>query len=91
MNKAELISAMSEKAELSKADTAKAIDAFVSVVSDALKTGDEVRIVGFGSFGVSDRAASKGRNPRTGEEIDIPASKQVRFKVGRSLKDELNG
>lgn len=85
MNKAELIDAMAASADLSKADAKKALDAFVGATSDALKGGDRVALVGFGSFSVSTRAARVGRNPQTGKEIDIPAKKVVKFKAGADL------
>jgi DNA-binding protein HU-beta len=85
MNKAELIDAMSDRAGLSKADSKKALDAFVDATSVALKDGDRVALVGFGSFSVSTRAARVGRNPQTGKEIDIPAKKVVKFKAGADL------
>ena len=85
MNKAELIDAMAAGANLSKADAKKALDAFVDATSGALKGGDRVALVGFGSFSVSTRAARTGRNPQTGKEIDIPAKKVVKFKAGADL------
>ena len=85
MNKAELIDAMAANAGLSKADAKKALDAFVSATTDALKKGDRVALVGFGSFSVSTRSARKGRNPQTGKEINIPAKKVVKFKAGADL------
>jgi DNA-binding protein HU-beta len=85
MNKAELIDAMAAGAGLSKADAKKALDAFVGSTTDALKKGDRVALVGFGSFSVSTRSARKGRNPQTGKEIDIPAKKVVKFKAGADL------
>lgn len=90
MNKNDLIAHVSERAGLSKADATKAVDATLDVISDSLKQGDEVRITGFGTFAVSNRAASEGRNPRTGEKIIIPASRQPKFKAGKGLKDLLN-
>ena len=87
MNKAELIAATAEKAELSKKDTEAAINAMVEVITKALKKGDKVQLVGFGSFEVKKRAARTGRNPRTKEEIKIPASKIPVFKAGKALKD----
>jgi DNA-binding protein HU-beta len=89
MNKNELISYISEASKLSKADAGKAVDAFIEAVSTALRKKDEVRLVGFGTFYVSKRAATKGRNPRTGEEIAIAASLQPKFKPGKSLKDAI--
>jgi DNA-binding protein HU-beta len=85
MNKAELIDAMAAKAGLTKKQTKEALEGFISSVSDALKTGDRVALVGFGSFGVSTRAERKGRNPRTKNEMIIPAKKVVKFKPGNEL------
>jgi DNA-binding protein HU-beta len=90
VNKNELIAAVADEAGLSKADSEKAVNAVFDAIADSLKKGDEVRLMGFGSFAVSERAASEGRNPRTGEKIRIPASKQVKFKVGKGLKDAVN-
>ena len=86
MNKSELINAIAESAGLSKADAGKALDATVEAVTQALKSGDEVTLVGFGSFYVSKRAERSGRNPRTGEPIAIAAAKQPKFRAGKSLK-----
>ena len=91
MNKAELVAAISAKTGDSKKATEDAINAFVAVVSEALKGGDKVQLVGFGSFEVRKRAARKGRNPQTKEEIKIPASKAQVFKAGKALKDLVNG
>lgn len=90
MNKAELITGMAEKAELSKKDAEKALNAFVDSVEDALVKGDKVQLVGFGSFEVRQRAARKGRNPQTNAEITIEASKAPIFRVGKALKDKVN-
>ncbi len=90
MNKSELIEAVAASANLSKADAGKAVDAFTESVSGALRQGEEVTLVGFGTFTVRDRAARTGRNPRTGESIDIPASKMPGFKAGKALKDSIN-
>lgn len=90
MNKAELIEAMAAKAELSKADAKRALDAFVESTTDTLKTGGRVALVGFGSFSISERAARKGRNPQTGKEINIAAKKVVKFKAGAELSDTVN-
>jgi DNA-binding protein HU-beta len=90
MNKAELIDAVAESAELSKADAGRAIDAMVSAVTKALKKGDSVTLVGFGTFEVRKRGARTGRNPRTGETIKIKASKNPAFKAGKALKDAVN-
>lgn len=87
MNKAELIEAMAAGAGISKADAKKALDAFVSSTAGALKKGDRVSLVGFGSFSVSKRAARTGRNPQTGKEIKIAAKNVVRFKAGSELSD----
>ena len=87
MNKNELIASMASETGLTKTDSAKALDAFVASITKALKSGDEVRLVGFGTFAVSKRAATTGRNPRTGAAIKIPARKQAKFKAGKALKD----
>lgn len=90
MNKAELIDAMAEGAGISKADAKKALDAFISTTTNALKSGDRVALVGFGSFGVSERSARTGRNPQTGKEIKISAKKVVKFKAGADLGSAVN-
>lgn len=90
MNKADFIGAVADLAELSKADTTRAVDAFVECVKKALKKGDSVTLVGFGTFQVRKRAARTGRNPRTGENIKIKASKVPSFKAGKALKDAVN-
>lgn len=90
MNRNDLISAVASTSGLSKGDVTKAIDSVFTTITDALKSGDEVRLAGFGTFAVAERAASQGRNPRTGEPIDIPPSKQAKFKAGKQLKDALN-
>ena len=90
MNKNDLVAAVADSAGLSKADSAKAVDAVFDSITSSLKGGDEVRLVGFGTFSVANRAASEGRNPRTGETIKIPASKQPKFKSGKGLKDAVN-
>jgi len=90
VNKNELIDAVAAATELKKTEASKAIDAVFDTIAAALKAGDEVRLVGFGTFSVAARSASEGRNPRTGEKIAIAASKQAKFKPGKSLKDELN-
>ncbi|AOV17347.1 DNA-binding protein HU [Acidihalobacter aeolianus] len=90
MNKSELIDAIAAKADLSKASAGKALDAFVEVVTGAMKQGDQVVIVGFGSFTVRQREARTGRNPRTGESINIAASNLPAFKPGKALKDAVN-
>lgn len=89
MNKAELIEAMASSANLTKADAKRALDAFIDTTSGALKKGDRVALVGFGSFSVSKRSARKGRNPQTGKEITIGAKKVVRFKAGSELSDKV--
>ena len=90
MNKNELISAMSENANMKKIDAEKALKAFIDTVTDELKNGGKVQLVGFGTFEVAERAERQGRNPKTGETITIPASKSPKFKAGRSLKDTVN-
>lgn len=90
MNKAELVSAVAETAEISKTDAASAVDAFVSVITKALKKGEAVTLVGFGTFQVRKRAARQGRNPKTGATIKIKASKNPAFKAGKALKDAVN-
>ena len=90
MNKNDLIASVSDGAGLSKADAGKAVDAVFDSITGSLKSGTEVRLVGFGTFSVSRRAASQGRSPRTGEPIQIPASNQPKFKAGKGLKDAVN-
>ncbi len=90
MNKAELIAAMSEKTELSRKDAEKALKAFTDVVAEELKKGEKIQMVGFGTFEVSELAARTGRNPQSGEEMVIPASKAPKFKAGKALKDMIN-
>lgn len=85
MNKAELVSAMAEKAGLSKSVSEKALNATIEAITESLKKGDRVGLVGFGSWSVSERAARTGRNPQTGKEIQIPAKKVVKFKAGSDL------
>lgn len=87
MNKTELIARVAEISELTKKDATKAVDAVFEAISDALQQGDKVQIIGFGNFETRERAARKGRNPQTGEEIDIAASKVPAFKAGKALKD----
>lgn len=86
MNKGELIAAMAEKAGLSKADSEKALNAFMETTKECVKSDDKLTLVGFGTFSVSERSARKGRNPQTGKEIDIPAKKVVKFKAGSGLE-----
>ena len=90
MNKTEVIAAMAEQTELSKKDAEAALKAFVDVVSEELKKGEKVQLVGFGTFEVSERAAREGRNPATGEAMTIKASKAPKFKAGTALKDLIN-
>jgi len=90
MNKAELISAMSEKALLSKKDTEAALNAFTDIVEEELKKGEKIQLVGFGTFEVSERTARTGRNPQTGEQMNIAASKSPKFKAGKALKNAVN-
>ena len=90
MNKAELVDAVAAAANLSKADAGRAVDAVVTSITAALKKGQQVSVVGFGTFGVKHRAARAGRNPRTGETIKINASNVPGFKAGKALKDAVN-
>lgn len=90
MNKTELVAAMAEKAEISKKDAEAALKAFTEVVAEELKKGEKIQLVGFGTFEVSERAARTGRNPQTGKEMKIPASKAPKFKAGKALKDAVN-
>lgn len=87
MNKTDLVNEVAERSELSKKDAAKAVDAVFETVTDTLSKGERVQIIGFGNFEVRDRKARKGRNPQTGEEIEIPASKVPAFKAGKALRD----
>jgi DNA-binding protein HU-beta len=90
MNKAQLVDAMAAGTGLTKVDAKKALDAFISATTDALSSGDRVALVGFGTFSVSERGARTGRNPQTGEEIQIPAKKVVKFKAGADLADAVS-
>ena len=90
MNKNDLVAAVADSTGLSKADSGKAVDAVFESITGELKGGGDVRLVGFGTFNVAARAASEGRNPRTGEKIQIPASNQPKFKAGKGLKDAVN-
>ena len=90
MYKTELIAAIAEKAELSKKDSEKALKAFVDVVTEELKKDHKIQLVGFGPFEVSERNARTGRNPQTGEEMEIAACKAPKFKAGKALKDAIN-
>ena len=91
MNKQELIAAMAEQADISKKQAEDALKAFTDIVMQEVSKGGKVQLMGFGTFEVSERAARKGRNPQTKEEIDIPASKAPRFKAGKAFKDAVNG
>ena len=90
MNKNDLIAAVAASASLSKVDATQAVEDVFNTISTALKDGGEVRLVGFGTFSVSTRKASTGRNPRTGESIQIPETRQPKFKAGKGLKDAVN-
>ena len=90
MNRTELISAMAENANMSKVDAEKVLKAFIDTVTDELKNGGKVQLVGFGSFEVVERAARIGRNPKDGSTIQVPASKAPKFKAGKALKDIVN-
>lgn len=90
MNRVELVAAIAEQTELSKKDAEKALKAFTDVVTEELKKGGKIQLVGFGTFEVSERAPREGRNPQTGKTMRIPASKAPKFKAGKALKDALN-
>ncbi|MDY7026049.1 MAG: HU family DNA-binding protein [Pseudomonadota bacterium] len=90
MNKSELIDSIATKADLTKADAGRALDAVLDTVKEALVKGDSVTLIGFGTFAVKERSARTGRNPQTGKEIQIPASKVPGFKAGKGLKDAVN-
>ena len=90
MNKTELITAIAESADISKKDSEKALKAFVDVVTEELKKGEKVQLVGLGTFEVSERAASEGRNPQTGKTMKLEACKAPKFKAGKALKDAIN-
>ena len=90
MNKNDLVAEVAASAGLTKADAANSVDAVFNSITTALSSGGEVRLVGFGTFSVAQRKATQGRNPRTGERIQIPASRQPKFKAGKSLKDSVN-
>ncbi len=90
MNKTELVAAIADKAEISRKDAEKVLAAFTETVADELKKGGKVQLVGFGTFEVSERAAREGRNPQSGEPMQIAASKAPRFKAGKAFKDMLN-
>ena len=89
MNKTDLVNAVAEQSELSKKDAAKAVDSVFETIMGSLGKGEKVQLIGFGNFEVRERAARKGRNPQTGEEIQIPASKVPAFKAGKALKDSV--
>ena len=91
MNKSELITAIAEHANLTKADAGRALDGLIKTIETTLKTGDAITLVGFGTFVVKDRAERTGRNPQTGQEITIAAAKIPSFKAGKALKDAVNG
>ncbi len=90
MTKADLVNSIAEKAGLSKADAEKALKAFTDAVAEALKAGEKVSLVGFGTFSVGERAARQGQNPQTGAKINIAAAKVPKFKAGKALKDSIN-
>ncbi len=90
MNKNDLINAVAQSCGLSKSDATQAVEAVFSSITDTLRGGDEVRVSGFGTFAVSTRKASTGRNPRTGEAIQIPETRQPKFRAGKTLKDAVN-
>ena len=90
MNKTELVAEIAEKTELSKKEAEKALKAFTDVIAEELAKGEKIQLVGFGTFEVSERAAREGRNPKTGETIQIAASKTPKFKPGKALKDQVN-
>ena len=90
MNKQELVSKVAAEADLPKTKAEAAVNAVIDAIKNSLKGGDDVRLVGFGTFTVASRAATTGRNPRTGEPINIPASKQPKFKAGKELKEAVN-
>jgi DNA-binding protein HU-beta len=89
VNKNDLVAKVADDTGLSRGDAARAVDGVFEAIAEGLRSGDEVRVVGFGTFTVAQRAASEGRNPRTGERIQIAASKQVRFRAGKQLKDSM--
>ena len=90
VNKNDLVASVADSADMSKVDAGKAVEAVFDSITGSLKGGDDVRLVGFGTFSVANRKASEGRNPRTGEKIQIPASKQPKFKAGKGLKESVN-
>ena len=90
MNKNELVTALAEKTSMKKTEVEKVLKAFTETVAEELKKGEKIQLVGFGTFEVSERAARTGRNPQTGKEMTIPASKAPKFKAGKALKDSVN-
>jgi DNA-binding protein HU-beta len=90
MNRSELVSAVASNTGFRKSDAEKAVDSLLAAITDALKRGDEVRLIGFGTFTVATREAGQARNPRTGEPVSVAASRQPKFKAGKALKDALN-
>ena len=90
MNKAELVAAVADQCGMSKSDVSRVVDATLETITKALKSNDDVRLVGFGTYTVTERSATQGRNPRTGQPIQIPAQKQPKFKPGKALKAALN-
>ena len=90
MNKSDLVAKISEKSELSKKDSEKALNAFMDAVTEALKEGQKIQLIGFGTFEVRERKARTGRDPRSGKTIEIPAAKSATFKAGKALKDAVN-
>ncbi|MGB0571988.1 MAG: HU family DNA-binding protein [Alphaproteobacteria bacterium] len=90
MNKNDLVASVADSSGLSKADAGKAVDSVLDNITSALQSGNEIRLVGFGTFSVAQRKATTGRNPQTGAAIQIPASKQPKFKAGKALKDAVN-
>ncbi len=91
MNKGELVSAVAEKIGVSKGQAGEALDAALTAITEALKRGEQVKIVGFGTFEVAERAAGEARNPKTGEKVQVPASRSPKFRAGTGLKEALNG
>ena len=91
MNKGELVNAVAERTGMGRGQAGEALDATLNAITESLKKGEEVKIVGFGTFVVADRAAGEARNPRTGEKVKVPASKAPKFRAGAGLKEALNG
>lgn len=89
MNKGELVDSIAEKADISKAKAQAALNSFIEETGSALKKGDKVALIGFGTFSVGERSARKGRNPQTGKEIDIPAKRTIKFKAGKELQEKM--